>query len=535
MKTATQQPNEPLYSLIYCRVSSKKQVLEGNGLESQEQRCRDRSNSQNYTYEKTFEDDGISGSLFDRPAMQELLKYIDDHPYKKFVVIFDDLKRFARDYDVHKKLRLEFTMREVKLECLNFPFEDSPEGEFIEGVMALHGQLERKQNKRQVIQKQKARLDRGFWPFCPPTGLKQVKTKEYGKLLHPNEPFATIFKNALEMYARNILNTQQEVKDFINGQYEQLGIERRISMHGVAEVLREELYAGYIEYRPWEVERRKGMHESIISPETYQVIQDKLAGKTKPKLVKSYSPDFPLRRFVTCSSCGEKLRASWNTGKTKKYPNYWCQTDGCPDKYRVTNAEVIHAEFEELLEGTAIGHEVGELAKVIFQDAWEESKRKSELTHESNKKELANLDSQVESLVTRVSTTKTAELVAAYEDQIGKLILKKAQLSDSVIPPAYTSEEFGTQLNVVLKTLENPLLLWRGESVEDKRTILYMYFENGLDYTYKKGFGTPKYSEAINLFRDLDAQKITDVEMPGNEPGSELETALPSSTDLGRF
>src|SRR5438105_3151422 len=91
-------------ALIYCRVSSERQVREGHGLDSQEKRCRDFATSKGYQIIKTFPDQGISGGLFERPAMKELISYLDTHPSEKFVIIFDDLSRFARDVKIHIQL-----------------------------------------------------------------------------------------------------------------------------------------------------------------------------------------------------------------------------------------------------------------------------------------------------------------------------------------------------------------------------------------------------------------------------------------------
>jgi DNA invertase Pin-like site-specific DNA recombinase len=58
------------------------------------------------------------------------------------------------------------------VECLNFKFDDTPEGEFIETVIAAQGDLERKQNARQVSQKMKARMESGYWVHDTPVGYK---------------------------------------------------------------------------------------------------------------------------------------------------------------------------------------------------------------------------------------------------------------------------------------------------------------------------------------------------------------------------
>jgi len=50
----------------------------------------------------------------------------------------------------HLKLRAEFAQYQVKIECLNYHFEDTPEGKFVETIHAAQGQLEREQTGRQT-------------------------------------------------------------------------------------------------------------------------------------------------------------------------------------------------------------------------------------------------------------------------------------------------------------------------------------------------------------------------------------------------
>jgi len=78
-----------------------------------------------------------------RPAMKKMLEYIDAHPHKKYVVVFDDLSRFARDVFFHIKLRAEFRKRDVILRCLNYNFDESEEGEFAELIFAGKAELDR--------------------------------------------------------------------------------------------------------------------------------------------------------------------------------------------------------------------------------------------------------------------------------------------------------------------------------------------------------------------------------------------------------
>lgn len=51
-------------ALLYCRISSVKQRIEGSGLESQEHRCRQYAAAQGYDVEQVFKDDVTGGGDF---------------------------------------------------------------------------------------------------------------------------------------------------------------------------------------------------------------------------------------------------------------------------------------------------------------------------------------------------------------------------------------------------------------------------------------------------------------------------------------
>lgn len=511
------------YCLIYCRVSSKRQVEEGNGLSSQEKRCRNFAKVNNYTVEEVFEEKGVSGALFDRPAMDNLIQHIDDNPHKQYAVIFDDLKRFARDYDVHKRLKLELVVaRQVKLECLNFNFENTPESEFIEGILALHGELERKQNKRQVIQKMKARLERGYWPFYPPVALINKSSSQHGKILVFREPLSIVFKEAIEGYAYNILNSQHEVREFIKQRYKEMGVERSISIHGVQRILRNPLYAGLIEYSKWDISLMKAQHEGFITEKVFNIVQDKLSGKTKPKSGKTFSADFPLRRFITCDVCGSKLRASWNKGNGGKYPNYWCQFKGeCRYKYKVTRANTLHKQFENVLKSIKLSGSSTALAKTVFDEVWVNKKVEWREAYKDSSYKKREIDKKISVFADKVATASSEALIKVYENKIEVLSddLKSLKKNFS-IKKKFDKNSFDGNWNRVEKQLENPLLLWNSPNLEDKRTVLHMYFNKGLSWDYKNGFGTIEIADEINLIRNPVNAKLPDVEMGGNEPPS---------------
>ncbi len=507
--------------LIYSRVSSERQVNEGHGLDSQEKRCRDYAIGQGYKVVGIFRDEGKSGGLFERPAMKELLseleKYI--HEPTNTIVVFDDLKRFARDTQVHFQLKKEIYGRNGSVESPNFKFEDTPEGKFVETVLAAQAELERNQNRKQVIQKQKARLEQGYWSFGHPLALVTERNPIHGKLLVSNEPYAGVYKQAIESFADGSLSTINDVKQFINHEFESMGIKRIISFNGARLTLTQILYAGYIEFKSWGVSRRKGHHEGFVSIETYDKVQERLSGNKKYGIRKDYDPDFPLRQLILCSKCEKPLTGSRNKGRSKYYANYTCKTKGCPYRYKSIHANDVETNFKNLLSASKPMVGAVDLAKAILDDVWTQRRASSNEISESNTSKLVEIDKSLEKLKMRLVKTSD-DLVSVYEGEIKKLIIEKEGL-EKIKVSEYSDSEFGTAKDLVLETLKNPMVLWKSDNGEDKRTIFNMYFGRKLIYDKLSGFGTADLDPVIGLITSPTASKTNYVEMVGIEPTSE--------------
>ncbi|MBL1261768.1 MAG: recombinase family protein [Thiotrichaceae bacterium] len=263
--------------LIYCRVPDTKQKTEGSGLESQEFRCRQYAAEKGYTIESVFHDDVSGGGDFaKRPGMIALLNYLEKNKKSSYVVIFDDLKRLARDTMFHWQLRHAMANFGARLECLNYKFYDMPEVEFIETLFAAQAQLECQQIGRQTRQKTKARLEAGYHAFIAPVGFKYIKSKAGGKILVKDEPAASIIAEAMEGFASGRFQTKQEVRYFLEAAPEfPKTASGKISNNRADDILANPLYAGYVEYKPWGVTLRKGKHEGMVNFTTFQKIQER--------------------------------------------------------------------------------------------------------------------------------------------------------------------------------------------------------------------------------------------------------------------
>lgn len=424
--------------LIYCRVSSTKQKTEGHGLDSQEHRCRQYAAVRGYEVEKVFPDDASGGGDFmNRPGMVSLLHYLDQNRGTHYVVLFDDLKRFARDREFHFKLKEALTFRKATVECLNFRFEDTPENEFIEAIFAAQGQLERQQNKRQVIQKMKARLEQGYNVFQAPPGYVYKKVPEHGKLMVRDEPMASIIQEALEGYASGRFQMQAEVQRFLekNPYYPSKDKQGRVHPSRVKEMLTNPMYAGYVGKKDWAVSMRKGQHEPLVSLETFEKIQERLTKKAKAPARKDIREDFPLRGFILCDCCQRPLTSGWAKGKRKKHPYYFCYHKGCEMYGKTIRRDKLEGDFEDLLKTLQPAQGIFVLAKTMFKDGWDQQINVMESMVQGAKQKLASIEQDIQRTVDRIMTASTPAVITRYEERIEQLEKEKRLLADTQDKP----------------------------------------------------------------------------------------------------
>ncbi len=508
-------------AVIYCRVSSIKQSTEGHGLDSQEHRCREYARSKGYEVVKVFRDSFSGGGDFmNRPQMSALLGFLDKTPSTNFVVIFDDLKRFARDTVFHIKLRTEFKVRNAKVECLNYSFEDTPEGYFIETILAAQGELERVQNQRQVIQKQKARLENGYWSKRAPVGYRMVKNSLHGNILQRSEPEASILKEGLEGFASGRFENQVDLHKFF--ELRKLEGSDRVRLDLIKKLLTNSVYAGYIEYKEWGVTRRIGHHEPLIDLETFEQIQDRLNGKIKIFSRKDQRADFPLRGFVLCSDCLKPMTASWVKGRNGKHPYYHCKTKGCVMKAKSIRKKVIEENFETVLRSISPKERTLALTKEILMDVWNKRVSDVDKLKRDRENQLDDVRAKTRNLLDRLSKTENENLVRTYEREIEKLSNEEQELEGQTQFLRSRRPEFGTALDITFNFLKNPYLYWIKDDLTSKHLVLKLVFSERLIYSRENGFGTAHLALPLRVFELTEHGGSVNVEMGGIEPPSKM-------------
>ncbi len=505
------------FAVIYLRVSSEKQVREGHGLESQETRCRAYAKYKGYGVVGVFKDGAVSGGSINKEGMQSLLSFLDTLPKgAKTVVIVDDIKRFSRDVRLHFDQKDELIKRGARLESPSFSFDETPEGHFVETLMAANAELERRQNQKQVINRMKARLEAGYWPFpATPPGYVFVKNKSQGKVLGIQEPIASIVKEALEGFAVGIFPTQSAVQQFLQSE----NYSNTVHVQAVARLLGRALfYAGYIEYPKWEVTSRKGQHQPIISTITYDQIKARLAGKARSHIRRDSNPNFPLRSFVACERCKILLTGAMTKGRTKYYPLYRGQGKGCLCYNKSIPKNIIEADFEKLLKTIQPTNEMLTFSKAMLIERWNNKMAIVKNGAEKIRKEAEQVNKQIESYVSLAGAAKSNEVIKRYEEKITALENMHIQLKEELQKKEPANFDFETALTQVTNYIGFPLKIWQNGDFGNQLLLLKVLFAQPISYGIDKGFGTANFSLTYEFISGRIFTEKQDVDMGGIEP-----------------
>ncbi|MGE0279576.1 MAG: recombinase family protein [Rhizobiaceae bacterium] len=497
-------------ALLYCRVSSKSQEEDGHGLDSQEHRCREYAAAKGYEVVEVFPDTRSGGGDFmKRPGMVSLLAYLDAYPDENFVVIFDDLKRYARDTVFHLRLKGEMKLRNAERECLNFKFEDTPEGEFIETVMAAQGELERKQNGRQVAQKMKARMQAGYWVHKKAVGYRYQKVEGRGKMLVPDEPMASIVREGLEGRAIGRFQSDAEVKRYFES-FPDFPRDRNgvLTQHRVTEILTQPLYTGYICSETYGIDWLKGHHEPLISLETFDKVQERRRGVAKAPQRKNLGDDFVMRGMAVCADCGVPLRSSWSTGRQKPYAYYLCQTKACESYGKSIPRVKLEGDIGELVRELEPTTTLFTITRAMFAMAWEQRREQAADIIRSGRRQVEAVEKQIESLLTRIMNASNQTVIRSYENKITELERSKLVLAEQLAFQAEPKGKFEEQLEPALTFLANPWKLWQTGNIALRRTVLRLAFAERIQYCRKEGPRTPLIALPFKALKDQTDRQV---------------------------
>ena len=497
--------------VIYTRVSSHKQVLEGNGLDSQYSSCRTFAKNKNIEIINNFEDGGFSGGNTERPGLIQLLDFLKKSPENTYVII-DDISRLSRDTHEYFALRQLIGASGGILLFVKNDLAATPQGEFFELIQIGVADYERKINKERVKSRMYETLKNGRWLFTAPVGLKYKD-----KLLIEDEQNSHLIKKIYKDFSNGKYFTYREIKDSQEARSltNRNGKPFKLKDDFIKRLLSNPLYKGVIHYPEWGLEDINGIHLGIISEDLFQKVQIRLKNKGSKKHTRIGLDEFPLKGNLVCGTCNKMMVASPSKGRNDYYYYYRCNSKSiiCNASPKSNGRQKMHDQFLKLLNKARINPQVLKAADAIFEDTFTKNNNHLKGIEESNTLKLKSLYLEKNRQLERIVSSKNDETIKALERNVGEL---NDQINALETSPVESHELAGFKLTGQ-EILTNPDQAWIDGSIDTKKAIFNFVFDENIKVT-RGNIGTASYALPYRLMRDADIKKVNLVELGGIEP-----------------
>lgn len=309
---------------IYLRLSKEDREV-NNSIDIQREITTKYANTHKYNIVDEYIDNGYSGILSSRPALNKLM--IDIIRNKIDMVIVKDMSRLTRDKNLTSYYTdIFFPDNDVRLISVT-EYIDTGERYEIDDVVALRGivnqsYLEDISHKIKAV-KRNFKEQGKFIESSVAYGYKKDKNNKHKIIIDEN--VAPIIREIYSLYLDGI--GPSKIADILNGrnietpsQYLKLKVIGKYwTKSMINRILTNPIYAGYMVVNKYETnfklkkkkptpkhqyELIEDTHEGIISKEDYEKVQQKKGNRTK-KDNKEYI--YLLKGLVYCKNCGRKM------------------------------------------------------------------------------------------------------------------------------------------------------------------------------------------------------------------------------------
>lgn len=472
-------------AVIYCRVSSEEQV-KNLSLGTQEKKCREYNEQQDFETNRVFTDKGESAKTTDRTHFREMLQYCRENRGRIHYVIVYNLSRFARNHLDHNNIRALLAKYGIKLRSATEPIDDSAIGKYLENNFASIAQLDNDLKSERTITGMSEAIEIGFWPFREPLGYMRkynpADPDERGEIVHDPERAPYVLQ-AFTLFATGQY-TEQEVLRLVTAQGLRTRKGKPVSHQIFSAMLQNPIYAGILSVDNWN-KRKRGNFTPIVDEELFYRVQKLLSGSPViGKLHLRNHPDFPLRNFTKCKTCGRALTGSYSKGRNGKFPYYRCQTKKCLN-IRKEKMETLFIDYLQRLQPQP---ECLKLFKEIVLRVWKQRRATLHEQVKALRKRVDDMELKKQKVVDAFVFEKAISK-EIYDQQLAKIdediAIAKLEMHET------ESDEFDVEagVNYAEYVLSDVARLWTEFSDEPKRKLQAVLFPQGVEFSGSE-FGT---------------------------------------------
>lgn len=495
----------PNSCIIYCRVSSKEQI-DGTSLETQEHACREYASRKNLNVLKVFVELGESAKTANRTEFLKAIEFCAKTKNSVGYFIVYKLDRFSRNQDDHVKVKGLLAHVGTQLRSATETFDETSIGRALEGMLSVFAEFDNNNRRDRTKTGMIKRFQEGVWIWPVPLGFfKPIRGK--GVNIAPDPSTAPLIKLCFEEYAKQT-HTYRSLANYLDERGLKTRKGKSLTPQLVYKILHNPIYCGRMEMFD---DVRMGTFEPIISEALFEACQ-------KPqKLIKARAannPAFPLRKFVSCTECGQALTGSYSKGKSKLYGYYHHGASTCPKSHGIPKA-VLEEQFIKLLDSIAPSPEYEQLFKAIVLDVWQKRQANAEAADRQIQRDLQTLKERRQAIFDQhlkkpYSDDLFTEQMGIVEKQIHE---KQLLLSDKWEKDFHINEALHHCFNFIRHASRT----WLEASYDNKLRLQRLILETSVPFDGEK-FGTPKLSLVFQQKKTPMSESSSLVAPRGIEP-----------------
>ena len=478
------------------RVSTKKQLNEGEGIENQRRGNTDYIRRRGYRLVREFVI-AESADGHERQDFEAALAEIVARKAEIDVVVFWKVDRISRGGVVpYFTLKALLAKHEIRVEYATEQIDASPTGELMETLLAGMARFENRVRVDRTIGTEMILAKDGYWCRAAPTGFRNGR-RDGKPVLLPCEDAGQweLLRYGLKRQLAGTHTAAQVAAELrrrgFRGKYG-----RPIGNQAWSNICRSSVYGGLICEKWTNREMVRAKFDGPLTPDEWVRLQHVLDGRQRVALQaprQTLHPDLPLRRFLRCPACGRPARGYRTVKRNGSTFDYYdCQRAECRFRVRAGDA---HTAFVALLRRVTPAEDLLNLFREAVRLAWAEGREAARAGGAAKQQAIAAMEEEKGQLVTLMKRSASkASLLADLERDYARVEreLGMARLADE--GSVFDRYEPGEVTEVCVGAILHLYELWDRWPVEAQNRIQRLVFPDGLRHDELLGNRTPTLS-----------------------------------------
>ncbi len=385
-------------AIAYTRVSSQRQVDEGNSLSVQKKHILEYAEKNGFEIMKFFVEQGESAKNANRTQLKAMLEYLYKNHSKIDALIIYKVDRLARNNVDYYDIKQILAKLGIRLYSVMEQFDDDITGHAMEGMLSIFAQFDNENRakvcKNGMIEAAKS----GRYTRPAPRGYKNGRdaNNKPNILLSDNTELVNALAASWKLIDHGL--SCADARKQVNDRLKEIG-ERPITKQTFSNMIHNEIYIGIIHAFGLTIDSPTIPH--LIDRDTFYRVQTILSKeKKRGNRYSKYNPLYPLRGILFCKH-GHRMTASSPKGRNGHYPKYCCQK--CRGKDAANyDVDTTHIKFDEYIENITLDQDIKDALMEAFKVNIDTVERNTKSTMDKLKKQLEKIQTNREILTEKL-------------------------------------------------------------------------------------------------------------------------------------